>query len=402
MIGVTQVGWRHSVFVETFEKPGVHAEHILAGFLVLRLADWWIEFGNDGYGEHVGARTAREFISTIEHSEHERNALLAIVNCIQSGLPADRDILAPLIFAYAKALESRDALALAADAYATALRLTNDAIESDLPIESRMRLAYCRRMTGDLSGADELYRDAERLAIWRRDHAPIRRVRLGLGLTARMRGDLPLAEQLMEESATLARAAGDADVESMALQDRATVAATRGRMHDALSMSYRAMELTTRDLVKEQLAGNLGVYFMELGRFDAARDAMLIQEATATTEISRIVARINLMSLAARTEGYDEFVRYRDALLGAPMTPEHKVDFLIERARGCVAFGSGAEAREILRTASEDAARLGLHRAEFSADAMLATVSNHRVPTVPPASVTRIEQQLREMASALP
>lgn len=401
MISAQSPMLRHVAFLDSMERGDAFPERSLAGWFVLRLADWWIEFDGAGSGEHAGAKSARNFVSTIEHCEGDRTSLLAIVNCIQSGRPADRDVIAPLIFAYGKALESRDALVLAADAYQTALYFTNDALEGDLPIESRMRLAYCRRMTGDLSGAEELYRDAERLAHWRRDLSPVRRVRLGLGLTAKMRGDLPAAEQLMEESAKLARKAGDTEVESLALQDRATVAASRGRMHDALSMSYRAMKLTTKDLAKEQLAGNLGVYFMELGRFDAARDAMLIQEATATIELTRIRARINLMSLAAREENYDAFVQYEAALVDAAMFPECKVDYLIERARGCLAFGSLAEAKALLERARNEASELGLHRAEFSAEAMLSTVLGHATPTVPPASVTRIEKNLRRIAAAL-
>ena len=68
-------------------------------------------------------------------------------------------------------------------------------------------------------------------------------------------------------------------------------------------------------------------------RFAEARDALLVLEATATTETVLVNSRVNLVVLAARSDDRKMFTEMRSLLHNVELPSEVRVNFLIESAR---------------------------------------------------------------------
>jgi hypothetical protein len=115
----------------------------------------------------------------------------------------------------------------------------------------------------------------------------------------------------------------------------------------------------------------VGAFLIVLERFDAARDALMILEATATDEVVRMNARVNLVTLGARSGDRALFDRWRCELAGAELTAESAANLMIESARGMRCFGEPEEERRLLKAAMAFARDRGLNRALFEAESLL-------------------------------
>ena len=87
----------------------------------------------------------------------------------------------------------------------------------------------------------------------------------------------------------------------------------------------------------------------------------------------RCLARVSLMSLAARRGEKARFDEFRGLLSDVLLPPEIQVNFLIESARGERAFGAEDEATTLLQSARELAQSHGLNWSVFEANDMMAT-----------------------------
>jgi len=111
--------------------------------------------------------------------------------------------------------------------------------------------AWVARSLGDLDSADELYHAVS--ASGERNNEPELRTRamLGIGVTARVRGNYPKARGAFQEGLARARAAGLSDLESVAHQGLLIAATTAGDSDTALVHGWAAYELAQGNADRE-------------------------------------------------------------------------------------------------------------------------------------------------------
>jgi hypothetical protein len=155
------------------------------------------------------------------------------------------------------------------------------------------------------------------------------------------------------------------------------------------------------------MLGDIGAYFIVMGRFEPARDALMILEATATTQLVRLNARVNMLVLAARSGDRELFAMSREQLESVTLAPETRVNYLIESARGLRKFGEPETARQLLEGARDLASSHGYNRSVFEAEEMLAERDVRVHATTSGAlyedagAAEPVEQELRKMALAV-
>jgi tetratricopeptide (TPR) repeat protein len=263
-------------------------------------------------------------------------------------------------------------LTLAADVYGTIARLAEEDFDGDLLIDSFLRLGYCKRMLGELGDAEASYAMAGKIAKRQKDTARALRSQIGSATVVMMRGNLPKAEELLAKVATDSEFADCTEVTSNALHVRSVVAHRRGEIGRAVCLAYDALRCTALPNDRDRILADIGAYFIVMERFEAAHDALMILEATASTTLVRLQARINMVALAARAGYKDLFASSRTRLEGVTLPPENRVNFLIESARGLRLFGEPEVARGLLEQALELAIEHEFNRSIFEAEEMLA------------------------------
>ena len=402
---------KHLAFFEALadtpeETPAYRAA--VAGLLTLRLVDHWVLAGSVMVEpESVSIRSVRQAIMAIAANDPQRELLLGLVNTMQTVREVDMQPVLPRLFAYGELLEKRGVLSLAADAYASVVCLGERDYDSELVIDSNMRLGFCRRMLGALSEAEEAYVAAGKIAKRRNDLARVLHSRIGVAKVAMERGNLPAADQMLGEVAAECATRGFQAVQAMALHDQAAVAIRRGDHARGVCLAYAALERTDPPAARERVLHDIAASFVAMGRFSEARTALLIQEATATSMEMRCAARVNLLSMAAREGDREAFAAYEELLKNDALPAEIEVNYLIERARGIRRFGSVSEAEALLRRASSLASAHGFSRSVFEAEEMLtesvpsAYRSSGEIPVPEPDPAAHVSAGLRQMLASL-
>lgn len=407
----TTLGLKHLAF---FEAVGEAAENspkahsATAGLLMLRLIDHWVLAGPVMVEpESVSVKSVRNAIMQLESTDPSREVLLGLINTMQTIREVDIQPVLPRLFAYAGCLEKRLEFSLAADTYATIARLAEENFDADLLIDSFLRLGYCHRNLGELGEAESSYMQAGKIAKRQKETARGLRSQIGVANVVMARGNLPKADEMLAGIARECELDAFVEVHSKALHDRSIVALRRGEFDRAVCLAYDAMKLCPTASERDRILGDIGACFILLERFDAARDALMILDATATTEYVRLNARVNMMVIAARAGDRDSFRLARGRLEGVTLTPETHVNFLIESARGLRRFGEPESAASMLVQARDMASAHGFSRSVFEAEAMLeandAVVVETTSGGVPLSweAAAGVELELRKMALAV-
>jgi hypothetical protein len=402
---------KHLAFFEVLAGCGedsAFGRSATAGLLSLRLIDHWILAGPQMVQpESVSVRSVRNAIMAMPAHEPLREVLLGIVNTMQTLREVDMQPVLPRLAAYASLLERRSEYKLAADVYETVIRLGEEEFDGDVVVDAYLRLGFCYRTLSVFDSAERAFVDGGRIAKRRKEVARELRSRIGLAHVVMFRGNLPGAdEQFVTIFSDCERTGCTAEM-AASLHGRAVVAMRRGAIRTATCLAYDALQQTSSAIERERLLADISAMLILEERFDAAYDALLIIDATAISESIRVGAKVNLTALAARKGDREMFDRARASVPTHDMLPEVEVNFLIESARGCRAFGRGEEGESLLLSAQVLAVAHGLNRSLFEIEQMLAgaTVVSARkeggrfdeVET----STAHVERGLRELAAAL-
>jgi tetratricopeptide (TPR) repeat protein len=370
------LGLKHLAFFEAVgeaEENSTKAYSATAGLLMLRLIDHWVLAGPVMVEpESVSVRSVRGAIMQLESNDPSREVLFGLVNAMQTVREVDLPPMLPRLFAYAGCLEKRTELKLAADVYTTIARLAEEDYDADLLIDSFLRLGYCQRNLGVLAEAEASYMMAGKVAKRQKHVARALRSQIGVAIVTMTRGNLPKADELLANVVLECERTKCAEVIPIALHSHSVVAQRRGDLGRAVCLAYDALQHATIPNDRDLILGDLGAYFVVMERFDAARDALMILEATAMTETVRVNARANMLVLAARSGDRELFSSSRAQLASARLTVEARVNFLIESARGLRKFGEPETAIALLEEARDLASANGFNRSVFEADEMLA------------------------------
>lgn len=405
------LGLKHLAFFEAVgesEENSSKAYAATAGLLMLRLIDHWILAGPVMVEpESVSVRSVRNAIMQLESGDPSREILLGLVNAMQTVREVDIQPVLPRLFAYAGCLEKRAELTLAADVYATIARLGEEEFDGDLLIDSFLRLAYCQRTMGTLNEAEASYGLAGKIAKRQKDRSRELVARIGVANIVMVRGNLPAADELLTRIVSESEEADCFEAASKALHSRSVVAQRIGDFDQAVCLAYKALQRTVLPSERDRILADIGGYFIVLERFDAARDALMILDATATSEIVRGNNRVNMVALAARSGDKALFLNARARLEGVALATEAEVNYMIESARGYQRFGEPERAQVLLNQALELAVESGFNRSVFEAEAML--VQRHDVAETTSGgsryerseAAANVEEELHAMALAV-
>jgi len=216
--------------------------------------------------------------------------------------------------AYARALQFEAKWSLAADVYGTVVSHANVETDPDLVITAHMQLGACLRVLASWEEAVGAYAVAGLVAEGIGDIIGVLRARIAEANLATDRGNLPLAEQILDDTISRADDPEFVEVRSIALHDRANVAYHRGQYEKGISMAYSALDGMPNQAARDRVLVDLGAMFFEIGLYSAARDANLVLAATAQEHYTRWVATINLLEMAAVDRIEPAFEQYRREL----------------------------------------------------------------------------------------
>ena len=357
-------------------------KEITSGLVTLRLVDAWIEEGTHVVaGDSWSVTAVREAVSEIDAGSVIRGLLNGILDSIVALRAVDMHVVSPRLLAYARALDFQARWTLAADVYRTVIRHTSPAEDGDSVITAYSRLGFCLRNLNDLSGATTAYQSAEEVAQRCGDLMGVLQARLGDAKIASMRGNLPAAEAILDDTIREAEKHKLAGVKSWALHDRASLAHLQGDHDLTVRLAYKALDGAQTQRARDRILVDLAAAFFELGVRSAARDAHMVLAATAQEQYIQWVSTISLMEIAAADGAADAFEQYRKQVEGKPLPPALRAQFEQHVGHGYRQLGSPELALEWLQRALATAQELQLNQLTFEIEAELPLI---RVPTVRP------------------
>ena len=369
-----------------------------AGIVVLRLVDAWLEDGAAVVSDDAwGLRSVANAIDEVDEGTPIRALLGRVVDGLRERKPDIHIVVTPLM-AYAQALEYDAKWLLAADVYHSVLAHLHPLEDSDASIAAHLRLGSCYRNLHNVDDAAEAYASASQIASAAGDIVGVLRARIGEGKIAILRGNLPRAEEIFDE--TIARAVGGNlnDVRSRALHDRSNVAQLRGQYELAIRFAYDALCHTESPTERDRILGDIALAFTELGVYSAARDAYLVLSATAQEQYIRWSATINLLMIASQTGAEMHFELYRRQLVDASLPPYLATGYELELGTGYQRFGNLSKARHHFGRATELAVEHGFNQFLFEAEEAILELETRR----PPLRVQRdVPLDFEEVASAI-
>jgi tetratricopeptide (TPR) repeat protein len=283
--------------------------------------------------------------------------------------------------------------------YETVIAHVHPVEESDVAISAHLRAGHCRRNLGDLDSAGSRFALATELARTTGDIVGALRAQIGLAKVATSRGNLPFAEQLLDETVSAARENELSDIHALALHDRADVAHLRGNYELAIRLAYEALDMSSDALNRDRLLNDIAGSFYMLGVRSAARDAYLILEITAQEIYARWTASVNLMQIAAEEGSSPLFERYRRRLFAVDLPPQLRVQFLTHVGDGYDALGEPQRAADSLSAARDMANLYGFNQLSFLAEEKLGALASAARKTQ--SGEPRLPDDVRAIAEAL-
>jgi len=394
---------RHFAFFEALaaaDESDPNWKTISAGLVVMRLVDQWIEDGKASTRLTAWTVNAvRDAIDDIPQTTPLRRSLTGIVDGVVSLTDVDMHALSPRLMAYGQALEYESKWALAIDVYRTIVEHAHPVDAADIAVSAHIQLAFCLRTVGDLEGSAAAYERAAIVANASGNIVGVLRARLGDALLAVLRGNIPSAEAILDETISRSTTENLTHVRSQALHERAHVAGLRGQYESAVRYAYEALEIASSPRDRDRILNDIATAFTYLGLLDVASDAYLVLSATAQEQYLRWFAELNLLEIAARQNNELAFDRYRRGLEDVDFTPQLRVLYLIHVGRGYTALSRPDDAVPCLEQAVEAAGRLGFNQLLFEADDALAQAKLRRLER--PQPVTSISDDVSHVAGAI-
>jgi tetratricopeptide (TPR) repeat protein len=392
---------RHLPFFEAIascDERSADWRAFTAGLVVLRMVDTWIDDGASVASDDDWAvRSVRSAIQDVDEGMPVRALLSRVVDSLQIQKPDIHQVVTPLM-AYGQALEYQARWTLAADVYQSLLGHLHPVDDSDAAIAAHLRLGSCYRNLNLADDATDAFANASEIATAAGDMVGVLRARIGDANVAIMRGNLPKAEQIFDETIARAESPGLRDVRSRALHGRSEVAQLRGNYELSIQLAYQALHSSQSAAERDRILTDIAGAFTNLGVYSAARDAYLVLSVTASEQYVRWAANLNLMEIASLTGDEILFEQHRRQLKTEPLPPYLAVNFELNAGMGFHRFGSVDRATEHLRRAETLAAEHGLNRLHFIAQDLLASVE----AAPPPPKVTAdIPLDVQEVARAI-
>lgn len=345
-----------------------------AGRAVVRLLDTWLVAGPAGASDDAVA-AARGALGRVCPTSTARRILTGIVDAGSHSPRLDPRRLVPRVMAYGRSLEYDARWAAAIDVYGLVVTRIDAVADADIVIDAHLRMGYCLRMQGDLTGSESAFAQAKEMATAVPDEARLLHAHVGEAALAAARGNLPLAESILDRIIAAATHSGLTDLRAIALHDRSAVAYWRGQHDQAVRLGYDALQLTHSLTSRDRILNDLALAFTQLGMLETARDAFLVLTATAQEQQVRWLSMINLLEVAALQTNEPLFEHYRRDLLGESLPPAVEAQYHYYVAFGYRALGKAALALRSLERATMLAETHRYNHLMFQIDELRAAVA---------------------------
>jgi hypothetical protein len=392
----------HLVYFETLASIEDNTtpawKSVAAGLVVLRLVDAWLDEGPHIVTTDVTQLSSiRESVATVPAGDPIRSILSGMLDTLQQAETSSLQTVASQMLAYGRALHYAGQWQLANDVFMTLADRAFAIRDSEIAIESSLRLGFVSRKLGNLEAADRAYDSARQEAIRVSDSEGRVRAQLGFALNTVARGNLPNADTLLEQVAEEALQHNASSVVSEALHARAHVAHLRKDFRASVRFGYAALEFAGDALARDRILADVAAAFADLGYLAAARDAHLIVAATTQEEWLRHQTLVNLLDVAIREQHEPAFQDYRRLLNEAPLQPYIRAYFHLYSGQGFRTFGQVANAMAEFQSAIDVATSYNLNQIRHIAETEM---ERTEVP-----AVHQVDQDwpndLREIAFAL-
>jgi tetratricopeptide (TPR) repeat protein len=379
-----------------------------AGLVTLRLFDAWIEEGESIVASSsLSLKAVREAIAAIETRHSVRSLLTSIVDAMVATGKRDLTTVAPRLIAYGRALQLDGQWPIAADVFRTVVTYARPIDEPDLYTTANMQLGASLRLCADWTGALAAYRTAGDVALMCGDTTTALRSRVGEANVARDRGNLPLAETLLDEAIRSAQSAGLTDICTAALHERAAVAHRRGNFELAVQLGHDALQ-DASGIQRDEILADMAASFYELGARSVARDVHLIIAATSQSQFKRWQSVINLLEIAAIDGSEPAFEQYRRELASAQLPAMLAAYYHLYLGQGYRMFSRASQARTEIERAISIASANQLNQVIIEAEMALdqirdggVVIIGERTEKAPSAAIepaVRTIRNLRELA----
>ena len=398
---------RHLVYFETLGSLTENTQgwrRVFAGLVVLRIIDLYRRESPPESGvDSVTGKSVRSSVLALEDSDVIKPILLSAIDAVEED-PESTSV-CEILMAYGRALDLEASWHLASDVFQTVVEFAPSDTHQ-IAIDANMMLGAVARRDGDWDKSAAGYASAAHAAAVIGDAPRALKAEIGIANTHVAHGNLPAADQILENVAADARGQGFTEILELALHDRATVAHQRGDCLAAVELAYEALSLDPVGTERDALLGDLGASFAELGMRDAARDAHLLVSATSQSHSVVSLATLNLMELASLDMMEDSFDRYAAELARGPLDVRLRAYYLLYLGQGQQRFGRLDAAVRSLEEAQQFASANGVSQVIFEADEALVKIAKEwatwpnltvsETPSVSPAAI-RIARELTRM-----
>jgi len=327
---------------------------VSAALVVLRLFDSWMTAGAEVVVDDApGLNAVREQIAAMDIHDTTRGLLSSIVESMVVAEQPRIVTVAPRLMAFGRAMQHAAKWPLAADIYRTVLSYATPVANADTVIQANMQLGRCLRVLAEWDESLTCFAAASQVATMTDDMMSILRARIQEANIAIDRGNLPYAENLLDDTINMAKESGLTEIRATAIHDRAHLALRKGRPEEAVVLQYEALQGVRGQMARDRVLNDLGASFSMLGVYSAARDAYLVVAATAQEQYMRWTAMINLLDLAADERRETLFEQYRRDLEDVALPPTLATYYYYFVANGHRAFDRPLLAKAAIERAIE-------------------------------------------------
>ena len=320
---------------------------VLAGVLVLRLVDAWL----DGDGSLVvkdfgGIQAVRETVAGL----HERNTVLpplkALIDIVVQSSHISTARVKDSMLQYGRILHMTNQWQLAMDVFGSLLSHALAYSDDTTVAYAAGRLAFVLRHLGQLEASDNAYTVVLQHLTLDANPDWYFRMHMGLSTNLAMRGRFDEAERILNAIILEAKLRDMPDLQGTALHGKAFLANERLDYVNGIQYDQAALQLLESADERTYALMNLGAGFLGYGDHRTARGVLLRVLAKTQDECARHKALVNLLEIAAKDRDRKNFEKYRHAIEDEKMLPDIQAYYQLYLAKGYYNFGNTSAAQE--------------------------------------------------------
>jgi tetratricopeptide (TPR) repeat protein len=338
------------------QERDASARLALGAYIVARLVDRLLSFETDeqaAEGFRWQLESVRRHVDELPSDEPETAHLAGIVAAVPAEGPPPSATFWKSLTAYAYFLEHEGRLEESLEMLSLAARSQGTNISPNDFAGYALFAGRLNRLLARWEQATACYCAAEEVAYQVGDPLSMLRGRLGQGAVQRGKGNLPAARSTAESVVRQAVELGLPEAEMMAYADLGVIYGLLGLKLDSLKAHYQAFQLSSDELQRMRILGDLGLGLYEIGAFEPARLAFQLVINSQAKLLVRLNALLELMDLEAMVGNRLAFERCRSELQQhhKRMSPSMSVDYHYKLGTAMMRFGKISRAKEAFTTA---------------------------------------------------